>query len=69
MKKDFNVYGYFLEIGFRISLPLVFFVVLGVWLDKRFSAGHIFLFSGIGLSLITSFYGIKKSIDKMKDGE
>lgn len=67
MKKDFNPYKYFLEIGFQISLPLVFFVVLGVWLDKKLDTGHTLLFSGIGLSLFASFYAIKKSIDKLKE--
>ena len=65
--KEFNLYAYSLEIGFRISVPLVLFVVAGVWLDKYFHAGHIFLFSGIALSLITSALGIKKTIDNLKD--
>ena len=65
-KSDFNIYAYSLEIGFRISLPLVLFVIGGVWLDKQFSTGHIFLFSGIGLSLLTSVLGIKQTIDNLK---
>ncbi len=64
--KDFNIYGYSLEIGFRISVPLLLFILLGVWMDKEFHTGHLFLFLGIGLSLFTSAYGIKKTIDNLK---
>lgn len=64
---NFNLYAYSLEIGFRISIPLLFFVVMGVWLDKHYATGHTFLFAGIGLSLLTSALGIKKTIDNLKD--
>jgi hypothetical protein len=65
-KPDFNLYAYSLEIGFRISIPLVVFVIGGVWLDKQFHTGHTFLFSGIALSLVTSALGIKNTIDNLK---
>jgi|GEM_PF-1992302 len=65
-QKSFNPYMYTLEIGFRISIPLVAFMLLGIWLDKRLGTGHTMLFVGIGLSLLTSVYGIKQMIDNMK---
>lgn len=64
--KEFNMYAYSLEIGFRISIPLVALVILGVWLDRTLHTPHIFLFAGIGLSLFASAYGIKQTIDKFK---
>ncbi len=66
-KNNFNLYAYSLEIGFRISIPLVAFTIGGIWLDKQFDTGHIFLFSGIALSLVTSVLGIKQTIDNLKD--
>ncbi len=66
-KKNFNLYAYSLEIGFRISIPLVVFILIGIWMDKEFNTGHTFLFAGIALSLVTSVLGIKKTIDNLKD--
>ncbi len=65
-KKDsFNPYMYTLEMGFRISIPLILFVIAGVWLDRKLGTGHWLLLAGVTLSLVTSVYGIKKTIDNM----
>ena len=66
---DFNLYAYSLEIGFRISIPLVLFILAGIWADKQFHTGHTLLFAGIGLSLVTSVLGIKQTIDNLKDNK
>ncbi len=47
-----------LELGFLIAVPLVLFLVLGVWLDKRFNAFPICLVSGIIIGLIITFLDI-----------
>ncbi|OIP23474.1 hypothetical protein COX95_05005 [bacterium CG_4_10_14_0_2_um_filter_33_32] len=52
------VYPAMIEIGFRISIPLVLFTLLGVWLDKTFRTSPLFLFLGIFFSLFMSAYGI-----------
>lgn len=59
------LYPFLFEIGYRISIPLILFVVLGVWLDKKFAAPNIFLFTGIFISLFTSSYAIYKTIKKV----
>lgn len=64
-KNSFNPYMYTLEIGFRISIPLILFVIAGVWLDRKLGTSPWILLSGIALSLVTSVYGIKKTIDNM----
>jgi hypothetical protein len=64
--KNFNLYAYTLEIGFRISIPLIIFILAGIWFDKKLGTGHLCLFAGIGLSLSTSAYGIKQTIDNLR---
>jgi len=48
-----------LELGFLVALPLVVFLVLGVFLDKRFETFPIFLISGIIIGLILTFVDIR----------
>jgi len=54
------VYSSLFEVGWRVSIPLVLFVVLGSFLDKKFASSPLFLFLGIFFSLFTSGYGIYK---------
>jgi len=48
-----------LELGFLVALPLVVFLVLGVFLDKKFETFPIFLISGIIIGLILTFVDIR----------
>jgi F0F1-type ATP synthase assembly protein I len=57
-----------LAIGWEISIPLVIFVLLGVFLDKKLNTGHTLLISGIFLSLFTSSYAIYKNIKNISKG-
>lgn len=69
-KKEVNnkisFYPFLFEIGYSISVPLIIFVLLGIWLDKKLDSWHLFLFLGIGLSLFSSTYAIYKTIKKVK---
>ncbi|PIS39286.1 MAG: hypothetical protein COT33_02810 [Candidatus Nealsonbacteria bacterium CG08_land_8_20_14_0_20_38_20] len=47
-----------LELGFLISLPLVFFLILGIFLDKKFQTFPIFLISSIMLGLAATVVNI-----------
>lgn len=47
-----------LELGFLISLPLVFFLILGIFLDKKFQTFPIFLISSIILGMAATFFNV-----------
>ena len=65
-KKGVTFVPILIEVGFDISIPLVIFILIGVWLDKQFHAGHLFLFSGIALSLFSSSAAIYKAYKKIR---
>ena len=50
------------ELGYSIAVPVVVFALTGRYLDKHFNTGHLLLFSGLALALITSFMMIAKKI-------
>lgn len=52
------------EIGWRISLPLIFMVLAGNWLDQKAGTKPLFVLFSILLSLFTSAYGINQTIKK-----
>ena len=58
-----------IEVGFDISIPLLLFVLLGVWADKQFHSSHFFLFLGIGLSLFSSSMALYKAYKKLRVAE
>lgn len=64
-KEQTSIYPFLLEIGFRISIPLVLFVILGAWVDKALNTTPIFVFLGIFLSLFSSTYGIYRVYKKL----
>lgn len=47
-----------LELGFLIALPLVLFLILGLFLDRKFQTLPIFLISFIILGLAATFLNI-----------
>ena len=58
-----------LEVGFEISIPLVVFVILGVWLDNKLHTPHLFLFGGILLSLVSSTLALYDTYKKIREEE
>ena len=48
-----------LELGFLIVLPLVGFLLLGLFLDKKLGTAPIFLIFLVVLSLIAVFFEIR----------
>ena len=47
-----------LEMGFLIALPLVIFLILGVFLDKKFESFPIYLIFAIIIGLIVTFLDV-----------
>ncbi|MDO8557811.1 MAG: AtpZ/AtpI family protein [bacterium] len=54
--------GVALQLGFSIALPLVFFIGVGIWLDKRFSLMPLFTISGVILAFAVSILQIYQVI-------
>lgn len=48
------------KLGISIALIAASFLLLGMYLDERFSTGryHVFLFLGLALSIVVSIYDI-----------
>lgn len=68
-KKGINFFPMLIEVGFDISIPLVAFVLLGVWLDEQLHTGHLMLFTGIGISLLSSTMALYKAYKKIRVAE
>ena len=47
-----------LEMGFLIALPLVIFLILGVFLDKKFETFPFYLISAMILGLVLTFFDV-----------
>jgi len=47
-----------LEMGFLIALPLVIFLILGVFLDKKFETFPFYLISAMILGLVLTFLDV-----------
>ena len=55
------------QLGFGIALPLIFFIGVGIWLDKKYDLMPLFTMSGVVLSLAVSIleiYQVIKSTQK-----
>lgn len=71
-KTDRNVnpnkvfYSSLLEIGARIIIPLMLLVFVGVMLDKIYQSKYTFLFLALGISTITSCYGVLRVYRKVR---
>ena len=57
--KDFSAVALGLELGFIISIPLVLFLLAGIFLDKKFGTLPLFLIAGILLSAIVTIVGVR----------
>ncbi len=53
------------QFGLIIALPLISFLLLGLWLDRRLGTLPLFLFIGIVLASILSAVALKKLIKKI----
>ncbi len=51
-----------LQFGIIIALPLILFIGLGFWLDKKYGTVPLFIIIGLFLALAISAYGLYKRI-------
>ncbi|MDD4358350.1 MAG: AtpZ/AtpI family protein [Candidatus Pacebacteria bacterium] len=62
MAKNLNTLSLGLKIGLLVTVPLIGFLLLGVWLDKKFNTFPIYLIAGIVLGMIFAVYMVYKVI-------
>jgi len=58
----------FIDIGWRISIPLVLAVLAGSMLDKHFDTKPLFILVGLGLSMITTTWAIYRLVKQQMLG-
>jgi F0F1-type ATP synthase assembly protein I len=51
-----------LELGFMIALPLIIFLVAGVFIDKKFGTLPLFTIVALVLNMIFTIFNVKKII-------
>lgn len=49
-------------IGFTIAVPLVFFALVGRWMDRQYDTSPLFLLSGIILSLVITTVALARKM-------
>lgn len=54
--------GLGLELGFMIALPIVGFMLLGLWLDKKIDTMPLFALIGLVIGLISAIVEVVKVI-------
>lgn len=64
--KDLRLLVWLTQLGLSTALPLVGFVLLGVWLHKELSWGKWSVWIGLALGIICAIAGFRDSIKAMK---
>ena len=59
-------YSSLLEIGARIIIPLMLLIFIGLILDRIYQSKYTFLFIALGISVITSLYGVLRVYRKAR---
>lgn len=64
--KHFSILGLSLHIGIFIVVSVLFFILLGLYLDRRFGTLPLFLIIGVIMSLIASMFEVYRIIKSLK---
>ena len=62
MAKNLNTLYLGLKIGLLVSIPLIGFLLLGVWIDTKFDTFPIYLIIGIVVGLASAVFLVYKVI-------
>lgn len=65
LAKEVNLLALSGEIGWKLAVPIVFFVILGVKLDRAYHTAPLFILIGIALSLTVSALLIARMIARV----
>ncbi len=62
--KDLHLLVWLTQLGLSVVLPLVGFILLGLWLQNYW--GQWVVFAGIGLGIISAIDGLRTSLKAME---
>lgn len=62
MTKNLNTLYLGLKIGLLVTIPLIGFLLLGVWMDTKFDTFPIYLITGIVVGLASAVFLVYKII-------
>lgn len=65
MVTGFSLFARFGEVGFIIAIPLVILLFVGSKLDQHFDSSPLFLFVALGLSIISTSWGITRFVKSL----
>ena len=66
---DINLAALSGEIGLKLAIPLILFMVIGIKLDRSLHTTPLFMFLGIGLALTASVIMIGRMVIKTLRGQ
>lgn len=64
--KNLSMIVWLTQLGFSIISPLVFYILLAVWLRNKYSLGVWVLIVGICLGILGAFDGLRHSLKAME---
>lgn len=64
--KEFRLLVWLTQLGLSVALPLVGFVLLGVWLHSHLGWGGWTVFAGLILGLVCAVQGFRDSLKAME---
>ena len=64
--KNLSMIVWLTQLGFSVAVPLGGFVLLGVWLQRRFEWGTWVIIVGVVLGVICAVNGLRNSLKAME---
>ena len=61
--KEFSVLGIAWNVGYMIAIPIIFYTVAGVYIDRTFGTSPLFIVIALILSVVTSMFIILKKFN------
>lgn len=64
--KDLPLLVWLTQLGLSVAGPLVCYILLALWLQRRFSLGNWILLLGIGLGILSAVDGLRSSLKTLE---
>ncbi len=63
--KDVNMLVWLTQLGLSVAAPLAGFVLLAVWLQRKFQLGTWVIIAGVVLGLVSAVSGLRTTLKAM----
>lgn len=64
-KINFNALRFAWDLGFTVAVPLVLLLLLGLYLDRKFSTAPLFVLASVIFSVVISSFSIYRIVMKV----